>query len=78
MSVFDKNNNLVYSGTTNAQGQITGIMVLTTEYVQQGTNPDQITTTNLGPFTVLVTSGTKKQTQSVNLTGDLSLGITLN
>ena len=78
VTVLGANNQVVYAGTTNAQGQITGIMVLTTEYVQQGTNPDQITTDNLGPFTVQTTSGTTSQSQSVNLTGDLNLGITLD
>ncbi|WP_165229491.1 PKD domain-containing protein [Aquisphaera insulae] len=77
VSVFDGNNRLVYSGTSNAEGRFTGIMVLATLYAQPGADPSKVTTTNLGPFTVKVTAGNRTQSQVVELTGNQSIGITL-
>ena len=78
MALYDKSNGLVYTGVTDNQGQITGITVITTTYYKTTSDPSNITTDDRGPFTILVTSGAKSKSQSVNLTGDINLGITLN
>ena len=78
VQVFNSNNSLVYAGVANANGVLSGIMVLSTMYQQTGSNSTQITTTNWGPFSVTATNGTKKGSASVSLTGDQSLTIVVN
>ncbi len=75
VQIFNSGNSLVYAGVANANGVLSGIMVLSTMYQQTGTNSTQITTTNWGPFSVTATNGTKKGSASVSLTGDQSLTI---
>jgi len=71
VSLSDQAGHTVYSGTTDANGQITGIPVVTAVFTPSST-------TSQGPFTLVVTSGTKTKTTTLNLTGDTNLGITLN
>jgi hypothetical protein len=71
VSLLDQTGTQVYAGTTDASGQITGIAVVTSVTTMAGT-------TNSGPFSLVVTQGTKTKTMTLNLTGDLSQTITLN
>jgi hypothetical protein len=71
VSLFDNTSTQVYTGTTNASGQVTGIAVVTAVTTSAGT-------TSSGPFSLVVTQGTKTKTISLNLLGDLTQAVTLN
>jgi len=78
VQIFNSSNSLVYAGVANANGLLSGIMVLSTMYQQTGTDSTQITTTNSGTFLVTAANGTKKGSASVSLTGDQNLTIVVN
>jgi len=78
VQIFDNSNGLVYEGVADAGGLLAGIMVLGTTYQQTGTNSTSIRTSNLGPFSVTATNGTKKGSASVNLKGDQNLTMVVN
>jgi hypothetical protein len=78
ISVFDTNGTLVYTGITNASGQITGIPLITANYSQTTSDPTQITINSWGPFTLKVTKGNKTSLQTINPTTDTSLALTLD
>jgi hypothetical protein len=71
VSLFDNTDTQVYTGTTDASGQVSGIAVVTAVTTLAGT-------TSSGPFSLVVTQGTKTKTTSLNLTGDLTQAIVLN
>src|SRR4029453_517775 len=78
VQVFDQSNKLVYSGIAGTNGLIAAIPLATTRYQKTGRDPPAITTTPFGGLTVKATSGTKKGSTSVNLTGAQSLTIVVN
>ncbi len=78
VQLFNSSNSLVYAGVANANGVLSGIMVLSTMYQQTGSDSTQITTTNWGPFSVTATNGSKKGSASVSLTGDQNLTIVVD
>ena len=78
VQIFNNSNSLVYAGVANANGLLSGIMVLSTIYQQTGSDPTSITTTNSEPFLVTATNGTKKGSASVSLAGDQNLTIVVN
>ncbi len=71
VTILDQNGNQVYSGTTNAQGVIAGIpLITTTLLVPAGGNNSQPTTTTTNSFTVQATSGSLLGSQKVTLNAD--------
>jgi protocatechuate 3,4-dioxygenase beta subunit len=68
---------LVFSGTTDAAGALSAIPLAATTYTQTGTTSAAVTTTKNGPFRVVVSSGSKSVTQSIDPTQDTSLTFTL-
>ena len=70
VDVFDNSGNQVFSGVTDALGQLVGIPLATTIYDQPATDTDTtITTQNCGPFQVQVSlAGYATSTQTINLT----------
>ena len=57
---------LVYRGTTDSQGRLSNIPLVTSTYTQARTDPKVITATTSGPFTIKTTIGTR--TSSVVVT----------
>ncbi|MDD2731995.1 MAG: fibronectin type III domain-containing protein [Candidatus Pacebacteria bacterium] len=77
--IKDKNNNQVFSGTTNSSGNISDIQVINTIYKQLGTDYRVISTDNLYPHTLSISlSGYTPYTQSLNLTQASQLTINLS
>ena len=78
VTIQDQNGNQVFSGTTNSQGKISAIPLITaTVSVPAGgnnTNPRTLTTTQ---FTVQGTSGGRRQSQTIQVTGDLDQTVRL-
>ncbi len=73
VSLLNGSNQQVYSGVTNAQGQLIGIAVVTTTYQQSATNSSVVTATSAGPFTVVVNQGGTQETFVIGtLTSDTS------
>jgi uncharacterized protein YfaS (alpha-2-macroglobulin family) len=73
VQVLDSTGTVVYSGTTDASGNLSNIPVVTTTYTQLTSGG--VTTTSSGTFQVVVTYGGQTVKQTINLTGDLSLNI---
>ena len=70
VDVFDNSGNQVFSGVTDALGQLVGIPLVTTIDQQSNTNLSTITTQTCGPFQVQVSlAGYATSTQTINLTG---------
>jgi hypothetical protein len=57
---------------------VRGIPVVTTVYQQTTTDPRQITQDARGPFTVIASLGGTTASQSVTLTSNLELAVTLS
>ena len=73
VNVFDNSGSQVFSGVTDASGQLVGIPLVTTIYQQSGDRSERvlyhITTQNCGPFQVQVSlAGYATTTQAINLT----------
>ncbi|MCE5269195.1 MAG: fibronectin type III domain-containing protein, partial [Planctomycetaceae bacterium] len=70
VTVLDKNGAKVYSGTTDASGQLAGVQLPATTYRQSTTNPDTVTSDGSGPFQVSVSlAGYTTATQTVTQSG---------
>ena len=66
--VLDKVGAQVFSGTTDANGQLSGMPIVTTVYHQSGTNPAIITTDTRGPHQVQVSlAGYATSTQTITI-----------
>ena len=69
VDVFDNSGNPVFSGVTDASGQLADISVVTTIYQQSATDLSDTTTQACGPFQVQVSlAGYATSTQTINLT----------
>ena len=69
VNVFDNSGNPVFSGVTDASGQLADISVVTTIYQQSATDLSDTTTQACGPFQVQVSlAGYATSTQTINLT----------
>jgi hypothetical protein len=78
VTITDSQGRAVYTGATDASGQVSDVPVVTQVIAQAaGTDPSQSTTTNMGAFTLGVTSGTSSQTQTFTIDGDTKLSVTL-
>jgi hypothetical protein len=77
VQVLDRDGTAVYSGTTGADGTVQDVPVVMTVYRQTTTDPKKITTDQLGPYRVLVSSNGTTISQDINLTGDLLLRVTV-
>jgi hypothetical protein len=78
VTVWDNNTNTqVFSGTTGSNGQVANIPVVTTIYYQPGSNPAVIWISQVGPFQVTATDGSLTGMQTVDLTGDTAITVTL-
>jgi len=77
VTVFDRQGNVVYQGLTAASGNLASIPISTTIYSQTGINPASITTDNRGSFSILVTSGSRKESVSASLLSDATVTVTL-
>jgi hypothetical protein len=73
VQVYNSAETLIYSGTTNAQGQVTGVPIITTMYAQVDTLASKVNVTNYGPFKLVVTSGTSQVTENFSLTANATL-----
>jgi hypothetical protein len=77
MQILDGSGQLVCSGTTDANGRLTGMPIVVTEYQQLTSDPTQITTESFGPFQMAGTLGTLTGSKSFTVTGDRSLTLVL-
>jgi hypothetical protein len=69
---------LVYAGTTNAQGQIPGLFLLTTTLTADtSTDPNGVVTVTKKSFTVTASSGTKQVSQATDLSASSAITLTL-
>jgi hypothetical protein len=82
VSLLNTSGQQVFSGVTDANGDLLGIAVVTTMYQELGGSPgaiNPVTTTNYGPFTVVVNQGGQQETFVIGtLTGDTSDTIKLS
>ena len=78
VTIADRAGTQVYSGTTDANGKISGIRLITQTIAQTGTDPNNLTTDLRGPFTLLITKGTRVNTLTINPTSDLNQSFLLN
>ena len=68
VSVLDNTGAVVFSGVTDANGQVTGIPIVTTIYSQLGDDPTAITTDACGPFQLQVSlAGYATSNQQITL-----------
>lgn len=74
--VTDPNGVVVFSGVTDANGQVVDSLI-TTEYTQSGADPTAITTQTFGPFSVTAISGIQSATAIVDPTVTTSLVLNL-
>ncbi len=76
--LFDHNRQLVFEGTTDAQGKITGIFVITSVFRQLGTNPGEINTETLSNFELQISLADYATLQrSITLTQSVTVTATL-
>lgn len=76
--IKDKDDETVYSGVTDASGNLADIPVVTTVIRQTTTDPEALTTDARGPHSLEITSGSESSTTILNLTADDSQIITLS
>ena len=76
--VYNGSGQLVYQGTTNSQGLLSNIPLVTTTYTQAGSNPAVITTSTSGPFTIKTTIGSQTTSIVVNATSQEALTVWMN
>jgi hypothetical protein len=69
---------LVYSGTTNGSGQITGIPLLFTKYSQLTSDPTVITPTSYNPMALSATLSGHNASDSLVMTDDATFTLTLD
>jgi hypothetical protein len=77
VQIFNAAGQLVYSGTTNASGQVTSIPLAVTELEQLTSDPTDITSVPLGPFQLVISQGTLTTSETFTMTGDRSLTLVL-
>jgi hypothetical protein len=75
VQIVDSGGNVIYQGTTNSQGSLLNIPVITTTYTQSGIDPSNITTVASGPLTIQVTNGTKKKSLVISPSADELLSV---
>ena len=68
VQVSDKNGAVVFSGQTNAQGQVTDIPVSAIFYQQLTSDPRVISTDDRNPFTIVVIHNASQLSREINLT----------
>ncbi|MEN6457924.1 MAG: fibronectin type III domain-containing protein [Thermoguttaceae bacterium] len=79
VTITDNTGATVYTGTTNASGQLADIPLVTTTYSQSTTNSSTITAVGWGPFNVTVSlAGYASTTQTVNLTQSSTIDVQLS
>jgi hypothetical protein len=57
VSVRDKEGGVVFSGRTDARGEVRDILVIDTRYRQETSDPNRIATDHQGPFTANIRAG---------------------
>ncbi|WP_165250234.1 PKD domain-containing protein [Paludisphaera soli] len=75
VQVFDQRGALAYSGTADSRGMLAAIPIAFVDYQQKTSDSSLITNASFGPFTVKASSGTKRGSAAVSLTGAQSLRI---
>src|SRR5262249_39202474 len=75
--VLDQDGNSVFTGTTDANGQIPMIPLVVTTIAQNGTDTTTQTKTTKSRFSVVVTNGTKSVAQAIDRTGNQNLKVQL-
>lgn len=75
ITIKDKSGQAVLTGVTDSQGRLTGIRLITQILRQSGTDPKQITTDDLGPFTIEAVSGTKTTSRVATISENTSLDL---
>jgi hypothetical protein len=78
VALSDNTGTQVFTGMTGSNGQVANIPVVTTLYTQSGTNPAVITTSIRRPISVTVISGVLVGLQTVDLTADTTITVTLS
>jgi len=77
VSVRDRGGVQVYAGTTGSDGAVHDVPLVTTVYRQTTTDPRAVTTDKRGPFEVLVGSGGRTATATIDPAASLTLTLTL-
>jgi Periplasmic copper-binding protein (NosD) len=77
VSVRDKQGAEVFSGKTDATGEIRDIAVMSTRYRQETKEPRRISTDHRGPFTVSITSGGVSVSRKIAIEANTSLRVDL-
>jgi hypothetical protein len=75
VTITDANNNVVYSGITDAQGTLAGIPLVVVDYEQTGTDPTQIATSGSNLFNVTVANGGTTKSKPVQLGPNTKLSV---
>jgi hypothetical protein len=77
VSVRDKRGGEVFSGKTDARGEIRDIPVINTQYRQETKDPNRITMDRREPFTVSLTSGDVSVSREIAVGANQSVRIDL-
>ncbi len=77
VSVFDRDNQSVFSGVTDSSGSLDRIPVVTTVFRQTTSNSETITTDLRGSFRLEVSMGAQSISQAFDLEDNLSLSVVL-
>jgi hypothetical protein len=77
VAVLDNRGAQVAAGVTGADGRAQGLVLVTTTYSQQGTDPRVVVTTRHGPFTVVASAGARQARAVIDPAGDLTVPLVL-
>lgn len=77
VTVKDRFGNVVFSGTTDENGSLSNMEIVTRIYQQETSSPYIIRIKNQGPHTVTATANGQSTEEEIQLEGNLSLNLTL-